>query len=157
MLRTTTTRSAENLPSDMAEDAEVGGNGDGGDDETVKRSPLSKKPNVPTSSQLKAPYGRLQKKALVRSAGPVSVLDTTPHQLSSCYFRAPVLFLSGTSSLSLTFRQNCPLQSAYLLTATSMLGLVPNQGFNHARGRLAYQTSFYFSKPICLSIRSLSA
>ena len=32
----------------MAEDAEVGGNGDGGDDETVERSPLSKKPNVPT-------------------------------------------------------------------------------------------------------------
>ena len=30
---------------DLAVDAEVGGNGDGGDDETVKRSPLSKKPN----------------------------------------------------------------------------------------------------------------
>ena len=40
-----TTRSAENLPLNMAEDAEVGGNDDGGDDETVKRSPLSKKPN----------------------------------------------------------------------------------------------------------------
>ena len=40
-----TTRSAENLPSDMAEDAEVGGNGDCGDDETVKRLPLSKKSN----------------------------------------------------------------------------------------------------------------
>ena len=72
MLKTTPTRSAENSPSDMAEDAEVGsgtssitrsaknlsasvdmakdaevGEGDGGDDETVKRSP-SKKPNVPT-------------------------------------------------------------------------------------------------------------
>ena len=32
-----TTRSAENSPSDMAEDAEVGGNGDGGDDETVEK------------------------------------------------------------------------------------------------------------------------
>ena len=31
---------------DLAEDAKVGGNGDGDDDETVKRSPLSKKPNV---------------------------------------------------------------------------------------------------------------
>ena len=41
-----TTRSAENSPSDMAENAEVGGNSDGGDDETVERSP-SKKPNVP--------------------------------------------------------------------------------------------------------------
>ena len=40
-----TTRSAENSPSDMAENAEIGGNGDGSDDETVKRSPLSKKPN----------------------------------------------------------------------------------------------------------------
>ena len=41
------TRSAENLSAsiDMAEDAEVG-EGDGGDDETVERSP-SKKPNVP--------------------------------------------------------------------------------------------------------------
>ena len=45
MLRTITTRSAENLPSEMAKDAEVGGNGDSGDDEMVKRSPLSKKPN----------------------------------------------------------------------------------------------------------------
>ena len=32
------TRSAENLPSDMAEDAEVGGNSNGDNDETVKRS-----------------------------------------------------------------------------------------------------------------------
>ena len=45
MLRTTTTRSAKNLLSDIAEDAEVGGNGDSSDDETVKRSPLFKKPN----------------------------------------------------------------------------------------------------------------
>ena len=43
-----TTRSAENLPSDMAENTEVSGNGNGGDDETVKRSLLSKKPNGPT-------------------------------------------------------------------------------------------------------------
>ena len=40
-----TTRSDENLPSNMAKDAEVGGNGDGSDDETVERSPLSKKLN----------------------------------------------------------------------------------------------------------------
>ena len=86
------TRSAENSPSDMAEDVEVAGNGVSGDDETVERSPLSKKPNVPTGSQLKAPYGRLQNKALVRSAGPISSLDTTPHQLSSCDLWAPVLF-----------------------------------------------------------------
>ena len=42
-----TTRSAKNSPLDMAEDAEVGGNGDGGNDKTVERSP-SKKPSVPT-------------------------------------------------------------------------------------------------------------
>ena len=48
MLRTTTTRLAKNLPLDMAEDAKVSGNGDSGDDETVERSPLSKKPNGPT-------------------------------------------------------------------------------------------------------------
>ena len=43
-----TTKSAENLSAsvDMAEDAEVGGNGDSGNDETVERSPLSKKSNV---------------------------------------------------------------------------------------------------------------
>ena len=32
---------------DLAEDAEVGGNGDSGDDETVKRSLLSKQPKRP--------------------------------------------------------------------------------------------------------------
>ena len=37
MLRTTITRLAENLPLDMAEDAEVSGNGDSGDDETVEK------------------------------------------------------------------------------------------------------------------------
>ena len=37
-----TTRSAENLPSDIAEDAKVDGNNDGGDDKIVKRSPPSK-------------------------------------------------------------------------------------------------------------------
>ena len=41
-----TSRSAENLPSDMADDAEVGDNGDDVDDKTVKRSP-PKKSNVP--------------------------------------------------------------------------------------------------------------
>ena len=71
MLKTTPSQSAENLPSDMAEDAEVGsgtsstirsaknlsasvdmaedaevGEGDGCDDETVKQSPF-KKPNRP--------------------------------------------------------------------------------------------------------------
>ena len=35
-------RSAKNLPLDMAENAEVGGNGDSGNNEMVKRSPLSK-------------------------------------------------------------------------------------------------------------------
>ena len=39
------TRSAKNLPSNMAEHAKVGGNSDGGDDETVEKSPLSKKLN----------------------------------------------------------------------------------------------------------------
>ena len=39
------TRSAENSLLDMAEDAEFGGNSDGGDDKTIKRSPLSKKSN----------------------------------------------------------------------------------------------------------------
>ena len=44
-----TTRSAENSSAsvDMAEDAEVGGNGDGGDNETVERSPLFKKSSGP--------------------------------------------------------------------------------------------------------------
>ena len=37
-----TTRSAKNSPLNMAENAEVGGNGDGGDDEMVERSPFSK-------------------------------------------------------------------------------------------------------------------
>ena len=32
----------------MAKDTEIGDNGNGGDDETVKRSSLSKKPNGPT-------------------------------------------------------------------------------------------------------------
>ena len=43
------TRSAKNLSisMDMAEDAEVG-EGGGSKDKTVKRFPLSKKPNVPT-------------------------------------------------------------------------------------------------------------
>ena len=33
-----TTRLAENSPLDMAENAEIGGNGNGGDDETVEKS-----------------------------------------------------------------------------------------------------------------------
>ena len=43
-----TTRSAKNLSVsvELAKNAEVGW-GDGGDDETVKKLPLSKKPNVP--------------------------------------------------------------------------------------------------------------
>ena len=40
-------KSVENLPLIMAEDAEVGDNGDDVDNKTVKRSPLSKKPNGP--------------------------------------------------------------------------------------------------------------
>ena len=44
-----TTKSAKNLSLNIAEDVEVGGNGNGGDDETVERSFLSKKPNGPTS------------------------------------------------------------------------------------------------------------
>ena len=47
MLKTTITRSAKNSPLDMAEDAEIG-EGDGGDNEMIKKSPLSKKPNIPT-------------------------------------------------------------------------------------------------------------
>ena len=42
-----TIRSAENSSSDMTEDAEVGGNGNCGDDKTVKRSP-SRKLSEPT-------------------------------------------------------------------------------------------------------------
>ena len=37
-----TTRSAKNLPLDMAEDVEVDGNGDGDGDETVEKSPSKK-------------------------------------------------------------------------------------------------------------------
>ena len=37
-----TTKSAKNLSLDMAEDAKVGGNSDGGDNETVKKSPSKK-------------------------------------------------------------------------------------------------------------------
>ena len=39
-------RPTQNLLSDMAEDVEVVGDGDGGNDEMVKRSSLSKKPNI---------------------------------------------------------------------------------------------------------------
>ena len=42
------TRSPKNLLSDMAEDAEIVSNDDSDDDKTVKRSPLSKKPNKST-------------------------------------------------------------------------------------------------------------
>ena len=58
MLRMTTTRSAENLPSDMAKDAEVSGNGDSGDDETVKKLPLFKKPNGPTGYFTSLRFGK---------------------------------------------------------------------------------------------------
>ena len=37
-----TTRSAKNSPLDIVEDVEAGDNGDDGDNEIVKRSPLSK-------------------------------------------------------------------------------------------------------------------
>ena len=43
-----TTRSAQNLLLNMAEDVEVNGNGDGGNDKKVKRSSFSKKPNILT-------------------------------------------------------------------------------------------------------------
>ena len=58
-----TIRSAENLSAsiDMAEDAEVGG-GNSGDDKTVKRS-SSKKPNIPTGSQLKSTIGKAIKQS----------------------------------------------------------------------------------------------
>ena len=42
-----TIRSAENSPSDMAEDAEFDGNSDDGNDKTVKRSPLFKMSSGP--------------------------------------------------------------------------------------------------------------
>ena len=42
-----TIRSARNLPSDMAKDAKVGSNSNGGDDKTIERSPLSKKSSRP--------------------------------------------------------------------------------------------------------------
>ena len=42
-----TTKSAKNLLSDVAKDAEVGGNGDDSDDEMIKRLP-SRKSNGPT-------------------------------------------------------------------------------------------------------------
>lgn len=48
MLKTSQTQSAENLPLDIAEDAEVGSGDNSGDNETVKRLPLSKKSNIPT-------------------------------------------------------------------------------------------------------------
>ena len=35
----------------------------------------------------------------------------------------------------------------------SILGPVPNQGFNQAKKCLAYQASLYFFKPICFSIK----
>ena len=44
--------------------------------------------------------------------------------------------------------QSYPLQKARLLTATLILGLVPNQGFKYAQKRLAYQTSLYFFETI---------
>ena len=41
----TKTKLVKNLLLDIAEDAEVAGNSDNSDNETVKRSPFSKKPN----------------------------------------------------------------------------------------------------------------
>ena len=104
-----TTRLAKNLPSDKAEDAEVGGGVMGVMMKRSKKSP-SRKSNGPTG--WKTLSERLQNKAfvrptqvfttvdasylqqiwaLVRSARSMSSLDTTPHQLSSYDFWAPVL------------------------------------------------------------------
>ena len=46
--KSSTTKSAKNLLLDMAKDAKVAGSNDGSDDETVKKSPFFKKPNVLT-------------------------------------------------------------------------------------------------------------
>ena len=89
-------------------------------------------------SQLKTLYKRLQNKAVVRSAGPISFLDAMLHWLSSYDLWAFSIPFSGTSSLSLTLLHKCLTENTQLYR------------------RLAYQTFFYFSKPICLSIRSLS-
>ena len=48
MLTITPTQSAENSLLDIVEDAEVGGNGDDGDNKMIERSPFSKKSNVST-------------------------------------------------------------------------------------------------------------
>ena len=106
MLRTSSiTRLSNNLSAsiDKAENAEVG-EGNSGDKEIVERSP-SKKPNVPTGYlnflcskqrwvsldsfgydwgfQFKALSEKLQNKALVKSAGPISFFDITLLQLSN--------------------------------------------------------------------------
>ena len=48
------TRSAKNMPLNIAEDAEVDGNGNGGDNKTIKRLPLFKKPNIITEHYRKS-------------------------------------------------------------------------------------------------------
>ena len=53
-----TTRLAENFPSDMTVDIGFICNGDDDDDKTVKRSPLSKKPNKPTGYLISLRFGK---------------------------------------------------------------------------------------------------
>ena len=174
ILRTTPTRSAENSPSNMAEDAEVG-ESDGDDDETVKdhlpRSRADLRGILPPYASQKSTIRKATKQsscrahaslynsrcfvgitnwALIRSTGLMSSLNAILYQLSIYNFLGTRTPFSGTSSLSLTFRQSFPLQSAWLLTDMSMLGSVPNQGCNHARGPLAYQTFLYILRAYLL-------
>ena len=61
-----TTKWDKNLPSDIAENAVIGGNGDGNNGEMVKRLPLSKKPSGPikyfTSLRFNADTASFEKK-----------------------------------------------------------------------------------------------
>ena len=121
---------------DLAEDVEIDGNGDGSDDETVKRTPLSKKPNWPTRYLTALPSGKrwvsldsfgydwnfqlkilpkwLQAKfasitnwAFVRSAQPMSSLNAMLHQLSNHNFWAPVLLWVAQSFWAWHFSTDC--------------------------------------------------
>ena len=101
---------------------------------------------------LQAKFADTTNWTLIRSTGLTSSLNTTLYQLTSNNLWAPVL-LEWYSRFDDISVQSSPLQKVRLLTATSMLRFVPNQGFNHARGSWAYQAFLYFFKTIASTAR----
>ena len=131
------TRSAKNLPLDMAEDLKIGSNNDGSDNKMVKKSSLFKKSS---SSMQYLIFLHFEKSTwkIEQSSRWANVQRLSFWQVCgiyefSWYHSKSILklrslgtstFLSDTSSLSLTFWQNSLLQNLYLLTAMSILGPV---------------------------------